>query len=295
MPGEVHAASITASGRAGSTGVADARFPYWSFTKTVIAACALKLVEAGALDLDAPLDRGGYSLGQLLAHTSGLPDYGPLPAYHAAVAAGEAPWSRRRLLDLVMAGGMLFAPGHGWSYSNIGYMLVCELIEATASRPLGAVIAGMISGPLGLESMELAETRDDFARLHWPAAAGYDPRWVCHGCLTGTAEDAARLLHALLAGDLLRPETLGRMRAARPLGGRLPGRPWTRCAYGLGLMSGTMDGPGRALGHTGGGPFSVNAVYHFPDRPDPVTVACFTDGTDEGAAEFAARDIALDP
>jgi hypothetical protein len=58
-------------------------------------------------------------------------------------------------------------------------------------------------------------------------------------------------------------------------------------------MSGTMDGLGRSLGHSGGGPFSVNAVYHFPDRPDPVTVACFTDGTDEGAAEFAARDIAL--
>jgi CubicO group peptidase (beta-lactamase class C family) len=289
---DIHAAWITGSGREGSVGASDARFPYWSFTKTIIATCALKLVEAGALDLDAPLDQGGYTLRQLLAHTSGLPDYGPLPAYHAAVAASEAPWSRRRLLDVALAQGMMFEPGQGWSYSNIGYLFARELIEATASRPLGAVIAGMISEPLGLESVELAETRDHFARLHWPAAAAYDPGWVYHGCVTGTAADAARMLHALLGGNLLRPETLDRMLVARSLGGPLPGRPWTRCGYALGLMSGTMDGPGRSLGHSGGGPFSVNAVYHFPDRPDPVTVACFTDGTDEGAAEFAARDIA---
>lgn len=40
------------------------------------------------------------------------------------------------------------------------------------------------------------------------------------------------------------------------------------------------------------GPFSVNAVYHFPDRPDPVTVACFTNGVDEGVAEFATAELA---
>jgi len=292
-PREFHAAWITASGRTGSAGPSDARFPYWSFTKTIIAASALRLVEDSMLDLDAALDPRGYSLRQLLAHTSGLPDYGSLPAYHAAVAAGEAPWSRQRLLDLALAQGMLFAPGQGWSYSNIGYMLARERTEAIASRPLGAIVAGMISGPLGLASVALAETRDQFARLHWPAAAAYDPRWVYHGCLTGTAADAARMLHAILAGDLLRPESLERMLATRPRGGRLPGRPWTRCGYALGLMSGTMDGPGRAWGHSGGGPFSVTAVYHFPDLADPVTVACFTDGTDEGVAEVAARDIAL--
>nr|WP_260349948.1 beta-lactamase family protein [Alloyangia mangrovi] len=34
-------------------------FPYWSFTKTVLAVCALKLVEAGKLRLDTPPRRRG--------------------------------------------------------------------------------------------------------------------------------------------------------------------------------------------------------------------------------------------
>ena len=36
---------------------------------------------------------------------------------------------------------------------------------------------------------------------------------------------------------------------------------------------------GRAIGHSGSGPFCVNAVYHFPDLPVPVTVAVFPTAT----------------
>jgi hypothetical protein len=74
----------------------------------------------------------------------------------------------------------------------------------------------------------------------------------------------------------------------QPLGGALPGRPWTECGYGLGVMSGSWGAAGRVIGHTGGGPFSVNAVYHFPDMDQPLTVASFTDGQEEGIAEHAA-------
>ena len=77
-----------------------------------------------------------------------------------------------------------------------------------------------------------------------------------------------------------------------PLGGPLDGRPWTECGYGLGMMIGRMGACGRVVGHSGGGPFSTNAVYHFPDRPCPVTVASFSEGTSEGQAEFAAATIA---
>ena len=82
------------------------------------------------------------------------------------------------------------------------------------------------------------------------------------------------------------------MLSRRPLGEAIPGRPWTDCGYGLGLMTGSMGDIGRAIGHSGGGPFSVNAVYHFPDCDTPVTVACFTNGEDEGRAEFEAARLA---
>ena len=78
-----------------------------------------------------------------------------------------------------------------------------------------------------------------------------------------------------------------------PLGGAIEGRPWTECGYALGLMSGRCADVGHAIGHSGGGPFCVNAVYHFPDLKRPVTVASFTDGWQEGLAEFAAVQAAL--
>jgi len=289
---EVHSYWITASGREGSAGRIDALFPYWSFTKTVWSICALKLAEAGALELDAVLPGTPYTLRQLLMHDSGLPDYGPLPAYGAAVAASQRPWSRRKMLDLALRDGMLFEPGKGWSYSNIGYMFVRELIEETTGNLIDQVVLSMISKPLGLCSIELAQTRDQFAKLHWPAAAGYDPGWVYHGCLIGTAKDAAQLLWHLFAGNLLSADMMRQMQHTRLVGGAIAGRPWTQCGYALGLMAGETANAGRALGHSGCGPFSVNAVYHFPDLADPLTIACFTDGADEGIAEWAALNVA---
>ncbi len=289
---ELHTHWLTSTGREGYSGRTDARFPYWSFTKTVIAIAALQLVEGGKLKLDAPLDNQPYTLRHLLAHTSGLPDYSTVKDYHISVAKGEPPWSREHMLDRSLQNGMLFKPGEGWSYSNIGYMFVGELIENASSMPLGAVISDNICKPLGLISIELATSQADFSDLHWSEAAQYDPRWVYHRCLTGTASDATRLLHALFTGKLLKPKTLENMLIRRSLGGPLAGRPWESCGYSLGLMAGPLNGLGRVIGHSGGGPFSVNAVYHFPDVSDPITVSCFTDGTDEGVAEFGAVGIA---
>lgn len=263
-------------------------FPYWSFTKTVIAISALRLVERNRISLDEPLEDKIFTLRQLLNHTSGLPDYGTLRAYHQAVQDGAEPWSRADLLQAAMAQGMRFAPGSGWSYSNIGYMLARDLVEKTADQSFGELISDMISVPLGLESLELAVDRDQFSQVHWEAGLRYHPGWVYHGCLIGTPGDAARLLHSLFSGQLLNSASLQQMMSTVPLGGAVEGRPWTECGYGLGLMSGRMGAAGRAIGHSGRGPFCVNAVYHFPDQSVPITVASFTDGQEEGQAEFAA-------
>lgn len=196
------------------------------------------------------------------------------------------------MLDTALSNGMLFAPGQGWSYSNVGYMFLRELIEDTTGAPIDQMVHERITGPLGLTSIRLDRTQAEFGDLHWRAAATYDPGWVYHGCLTGTAGDAARLLHHLFAGDLLSPEMMVEQKKTTPLGGPLPGRPWDTCGYALGFMAGSVGSLGRSIGHSGCGPFSVNAVYHFPDAPDPVTVACFTDGCFEGVAEKAAVHVA---
>ena len=117
---------------------ADSVFPVYSITKTLIAICALRLVEAGSLRLDAPIHGwlpdvdlpGTVTLTHLLRHTSGLRDYGLLPEYHQAVRRhADRPWTREDFLDAVLPKGMLFAPGDNWAYSNIGYMLVVDILE----------------------------------------------------------------------------------------------------------------------------------------------------------------------
>src|SRR5690606_2772623 len=92
--------------------------PWWSFTKTLIAAAALILVRRKRLSLEAPLPGLPYSLRQLLQHTAGVGNYGGLPEYHAAVARGDAPWSRDELYVRIPPTRLLFAPGAGWEYSN---------------------------------------------------------------------------------------------------------------------------------------------------------------------------------
>jgi len=67
-------------------GESDAVFPWWSITKTVLAAAVLRLVDSGRLSLgNLYMDRP-YTIRQLLQHTAGLNTYGG-PPYRAAVAA----------------------------------------------------------------------------------------------------------------------------------------------------------------------------------------------------------------
>ena len=59
--------------------------PWWSFTKTVLAAASLLLVNEEKLFLDERLENQPFTLLQLLQHRAGVPDYGSLPEYQAAV------------------------------------------------------------------------------------------------------------------------------------------------------------------------------------------------------------------
>jgi CubicO group peptidase (beta-lactamase class C family) len=289
-----HSAWLVGDAPVRVAGAAFALFPWWSFTKTVLAVAAMRLVELGRLELDAPRPGKPYTLGQLLTHRSGAPNYGGLAAYHEAVARREDAWSRERLLKAVEADRLDFPPGTAWSYSNVGYLFVSDAVEEATGLPLAEALNELVITPLGLQSVRLAAERADFADLFWPHLRTYDPRWVYHGCLIGAPADAVRLLHAILHGQLVSEASLAAMlERFTPLGGLMPGRPATERAYAMGFMTGRMGDAGRVIGHSGAGPGAVNTVIHFPDLPRPITVAVFTDGWDEGAPEYEALAIAL--
>lgn len=264
---------------------ADARFTLYSVAKPLLAAAALRLVERGRLDLDAPLTTllpdltlgAPVTLRQALNHTGGLPDYGALPAYNADLKADPgAPWTTADFLARTLPLGLRFPPGRGWAYSNIGYLVVRQIIERATTLPLRDALETLLFRPLGLRRTAVADTLADVrdltpgysadldadGALH-DVARRYHPGWVAHGLVVSTAAETARLLDALLAGRLLAPPSLSQMLAAVPVPVDHP--LIVDPGYGLGLMIDRASPSARAAGHGGEGPGFSTAAFGFPN------------------------------
>jgi CubicO group peptidase (beta-lactamase class C family) len=245
--------------------------PWWSFTKTALAATALRLVETGVLRLDQRVAGERYTLRQLLRHEAGVTDYGGLADYQQAVSRGDPPWPVGELFERADADRLVFEPGEGWAYSNIGYLKLGQLIAVADGRSLEAAVRDLVFKPLGLEGARFATRREDLRGVCMGSASEYDPGWVYHGLIVGELADAARMLHALLSGLVLSPAMLIEMRRAR----RLPQfrtTLWAEPAYALGVMTPGLEDGRRLIGHTGEGPGSTIAVYGL-DSPEGIRVS----------------------
>ena len=160
------------------------------------------------------------------------------------------------MLRRVDANTLAYEPGHGWAYSNVGYLLVRNLIEHEAGTRLGPALERLVFGPLGICGVSVAQIPSDLDLTAWGNTRRYYPGWVYHGLLVGSPGAAALFLHRLLAGNLLPIDLLTAMQDGHRVGGAIPGRPWRTANYGLGLMLGQGEPPGQYVGHTGGGPGS---------------------------------------
>ncbi|MDD2058918.1 beta-lactamase family protein [Pseudomonas sp. GD03860] len=266
--------------------------PWWSFTKTVLAATALTVVRDGQLVLDAPLPETAYTLRQLLRHEAGLADYSELPEYHAAVANHEPAWPVDEMMQRLDGARLRYSPGAGWRYSNIGFMLVARLIERATDLPLEEAIRRQVLTPLGISTVRFVTERAVLGGEYLGIAPNYDPGWVYHGLLAGPVSQAALFLDQLLVGEILPADLLQEMQATRVLGGPMAGRPWVTPGYALGLMRGEIEGGLTLTGHTGGGPGSVLAVYRSTVGETVACSAVFSTGPDEGRVEaLVAEEI----
>ena len=124
-----------------------------SITKVVAtAASAMRLVDQGKLDLDAPVRRflprfsGGLknrvTVRMLLDHTSGLKSY--VPIYK------KAGRSRAKMVDLLYAQPLVRSPGDSAEYSDLNAMLLGLLIESVSGTSLDRFAEAEVFGPLGM-------------------------------------------------------------------------------------------------------------------------------------------------
>ncbi|MBM1172279.1 serine hydrolase domain-containing protein [Microvirga arabica] len=267
---------------------ADRLVPWWSFTKTVLAAAALVLIRDGLITLDEPVEGRPYTLRQLLQHRSGLANYGDLRAYHEAVGRGDDPWPVPELLNRLDAQKLRYPAGEGWDYSNVGYLVVGQLIETIVGSDLNAALQRLVLTPLGIRNARIARDRADLADVSMGSAKGYHPAWVYHGLMVGTVADAALLLDRLLETSLLTLGLLREMLTPFVLPGPIAGRPWQNPGYGLGTMTGDTTAGLNVGGHTGGGPGSTIAVYRSLGGSVSRTAAFFRTSEDEAVTEEGA-------
>ena len=283
--------SLVSNGQLITSGDPELSVPWWSFTKTVLAATALTLVRDGLIGLDGLLPDQPFTLRQLLQHEAGLADYGELRDYHVAVANGESAWPASEMMQRLDGARLRYGPGTGWYYSNVGYMLLGELIERLTGLTLDDAVAQRVLIALGLSNVRFAKTRADLRPAHMGFTTDYDPAWVFHGLLIGPVSQAALLLDRLFTQNLLPGHLLQQMQTPRTLGGPIPGRPWVAPGYGLGLMQGPIDSGLTLSGHTGGGPGSVIAVNRACAGDASACCAVFEAGASEGAVEHRVAQI----
>jgi CubicO group peptidase (beta-lactamase class C family) len=225
----------------------------------------VRLAEEGKLDLDAPADeyyRGFMVVSQptpvtvrhLLGHSSGLAN--PVPIKWVYPAAGPVP-DRRAFVERLLRKyrRLRFTPGERASYSNLGYLVLGEVIAEVTGTSYEEHVREEILSPLGMDRTGFSYPHDAGGE----AATGYQPLWkpltpllraalprsivglrqeryvsfepfyvkgpACGG-LVGGVEDAARFLLLHLNGGevddtrLLSARSVAGMRRVTPRGGK---------------------------------------------------------------------------
>lgn len=274
-------------------------FQVASLSKWVTALGVMTLVEAGRIDLDAPIDRylsrwklppsdfdnRQVTVRRVLSHTAGLTDglgylgFAPgrpvQPLTESLTRAADAsPGADGR----VRVG---LPPGEQWKYSGGGYSMLQLLIEDVTGEPFEAYMRRAVLNPFGMTRSRFVlaeagvENLAEFYDVGGQPATHY--RFTATGAasLYTSAADLTRLIQAHLPGPggeragrgVLTPETLIEMR--RPHASQLGADIW-----GLGVILYAPNGAGgHVIGHDGGNAPAINTAARFdPASGDGIVV-----------------------
>lgn len=255
-----------------------------SLTKVVALTSAMMLlVESGHVDLDAPVQRylpeftGAHkehvTVRHLLTHSSGLPAWRPL--YKEAEGPAGA-------LALVLATPLDTLPGARMVYSDLGAILLGQIVARVSGQPFDRFVDARVFAPLGMRETRFhpaPELRDRVAptevdpwrQRHLRGEVHDENAWALggvssHAGLFSTAADLARLARLYLNQGtlegvrLVSPETITRFTAVqdsalshRALGWETPN----------GVNSAGHLMSRRAFGHTG---FTGTSIWIDPER-----------------------------
>ena len=211
-----------------------------SITKTFTALAVMQLVEAGKVELDAPVQRylpwfrvadpeasAQITVRMLINQTSGLPQ---LPTF-VTWTWPNTPDALERHVRLMANTNLLFPPGGGFAYSNANYVTQGVIVQSVTGESYEDYIRGHIFAPLDMQHSHVSQEaamQDGMAMgYRWwfgfpiPATLPFKRSNLPAGFIISSAEDMAHYLIAQLNGGryqanaVLSPEGIASCRPSR--------------------------------------------------------------------------------
>lgn len=202
----------------------DTVFDLASLTKPLATSTSVMiLVERGKIELKAPASRyvpelaklPPFTVEQLLLHTSGLPAATPLSDYVSPDPNDRTGVMRK--LGESLVGKLKTQPGERFLYSDVGFIVLEEIVRRRSGKDLATFTHDEVWGPLGMTEtgfLPAAELRARAAPTEqrdgaWMQGDVHDPRaWnmggvAGHAGVFSTADDLSRYARALLAKGTL--------------------------------------------------------------------------------------------
>lgn len=263
-------------------------FDLASLTKPIAtASCIMRLVQAGQIALDDKVadhlpefrsqEKQVVTIKQLLLHTGGL-----IPDNAMADYQDGAEVARERLLGL----SLQYKPGTRFRYSDVGFQVLGELIEAKTGTSLADFAAKEIFDPLGMDETGYLPERPLRERAatteqregRWMEGEVHDPRAYAVGGVAGhaglfsTANDLAIYSQMMIEGgtlgdaNIFTQEIVDQMTKGYDVTGGSPDRPWER-GLGWDKRTGYSSNRGEsmtasAFGHGG---FTGTSLWIDPE------------------------------
>jgi len=205
----------------------NSRFYIASTTKALTALAVLSLTEEGLLSLDAPisrylaelslrppLDADSITIKELLAHTHGIDDRGPVvlrTAFTGQFEKGELP-------TFLKYHEARKEPGE-FRYGNIGYNVLGMVIEAVTGKDWKTVVEERVLTPIGMSSTTANISTVPFEELALPyrsTAIGYDKLYLAKADVNmhaagghfSTVHDMTRFLRAMINDGKINNESI---------------------------------------------------------------------------------------
>ncbi len=272
-------------------------FRIGSISKVFMGVVVLQLVDEGVLSLDQTAadwlpgavlndlaNADSATIEQLLAMTSGIPEYLADDFFDAVLDDPSRTWQPEDVLQFAYGQEALFAPGESFEYTNTNYILLELIVETATGQQLHDVFRERIFEPLemqntytqvfedgepfvhGYEDIDGDGAEDDVTDINDGAGLG-------DGGLVSTTADLTRFYQGLfINGELLSDEMLQLMIETGVEGGN---------DYGLALEVSEDDDFGLLIGHTGGVFGFTSAAFYAEEYDAIVVIFLANTGLDE--------------